>query len=332
MVVGVFAVFILGIVSAGGLNSIYDKAMRGHRLDFNFSIDMTIRDGFWQVLLGNLIIWTYQVTFYAGTVQKYISLSSISNIKKAAIMFSSGSVAFHFIAILIGIMVYAKYSGCDPLTSGQVSRPDQVIPFFVTENGQSVPGLSGIFIAALFSSGLSTLSATLNTLAATIYGDFISPFFSEGVLVPKEGYILKLLVALTGITCTCLTFFIDRVDSIIGLVLSLLGLTVGLSTGIFSLGMLFPRANSKVYPPFILFRLSFWYSSVMSFLMVIIMGLLVSWFTKGDREFIDPDLISPISRSAITHVRSGDNSLVTYSGGTLGFDKTTHNFEDSSRM
>lgn len=38
-----------------------------------------------------------------------------------------------------------------------------------------IPGLPGLFLAGLVSAGLSTMSAHLNTVAGTIYEDFIDP-------------------------------------------------------------------------------------------------------------------------------------------------------------
>lgn len=45
----------------------------------------------------------------------------------------------------------------------------------MVEVAGSVPGISGLFIAGIFSAALSTMSASLNTVAGTIYEDFIKP-------------------------------------------------------------------------------------------------------------------------------------------------------------
>ncbi|XP_031346898.1 sodium-coupled monocarboxylate transporter 2-like [Photinus pyralis] len=379
MVVAVFMVFILSVISAGGINRIYEKALEGHRLDFNFSADMTKKDGFWQILTGNIVIWIYNITFQAGVVQKYISLSSISNSKRAALMLGTGAIAFHLIGILMGIALYAKYSNCDPLTSGQITRADQIVSFFVTQHDENVPGLAGIFTAGIMCSGLSTLSATLNTLAATIYSDFISPFFPSTSLRSKEGCVLKLIVILTGLICTTLILFIERMSGILPFFMSLLGLVSGIFVGVFSLGMVFPLANAKgafwamavsfltvgsitignqwytlqggiesfakpvsidncsipinvtatsghlLQPPFILFRLSVWYISVISLVLVIAIGLLVSWVTKRDGDVVDPELLSPLLIKKDTKIERMQKYLPgqPYCDTTYNFDTPT---------
>lgn len=50
--------------------------------------------------------------------------------------------------------MYAKYSDCDPLTSKQIKRSDQLLPFFVIDVAGKIPGLPGIFIAGVFSAAL----------------------------------------------------------------------------------------------------------------------------------------------------------------------------------
>lgn len=39
--------------------------------------------------------------------------------------------------------------------------------------GSKVTGLSGIFVAGLFSAGLSSMSGLMNTMSCTIYEDFL---------------------------------------------------------------------------------------------------------------------------------------------------------------
>lgn len=74
-----------------------------------------------------------------------------------------------------GLAIYAKYHNCDPLTSKQISSNDQLMPFYVMETLSRYPGVPGIFVAGIFSAGLSTISATMNSLAAVVLEDYIRP-------------------------------------------------------------------------------------------------------------------------------------------------------------
>lgn len=94
-----------------------------------------------------------------------------------------------------GLTIYAKYHLCDPVKSGGIAINDQVgtniqrthsmihttayacfkfqlMPFFVVDTMGNVPGLTGLFIAGLYSAALSTVSATINSLAAVTIEDY----------------------------------------------------------------------------------------------------------------------------------------------------------------
>lgn len=49
-----------------------------------------------------------------------------------------------------GLVAYAVYRDCDPLTSGKIDKPDQILPFLVTEKLGHLPGLPGLFVAAVY--------------------------------------------------------------------------------------------------------------------------------------------------------------------------------------
>lgn len=74
-----------------------------------------------------------------------------------------------------GLAIYTRYCNCDPLESGRIGSYDQLMPLYVMDMLSAYPGVPGLFIAGIFSAGLSTISATVNSLAAVILEDFIKP-------------------------------------------------------------------------------------------------------------------------------------------------------------
>jgi len=60
-----------------------------------------------------------------------------------------------------------------------VASNDKILPYYVLDVAADVPGLPGLFLAGLVSAGLSTMSAGLNTVAGTIYEDFIDRWMPE---------------------------------------------------------------------------------------------------------------------------------------------------------
>jgi sodium-coupled monocarboxylate transporter 8/12 len=73
---------------------------------------------------------------------------------RSLIWYGIGMVVVKAVCVLIGFVMYAKYSSCDPLTTKKVTKNDQLVPYFVMDVAKDVPGLSGIFIAGIVSAGL----------------------------------------------------------------------------------------------------------------------------------------------------------------------------------
>lgn len=139
----------------------------------------------------------------------------------------------------------------------------------------NIPGLPGLFLAGLVSAGLSTMSASLNTVAGTIYEDFIDPwlpnnsdkehraanimkvhhkitdkialFYFREIQSDRRNIdmIFQVIVVVVGLICAALVFLVDRLGDIFRVSLTLHGITAGSMLGIFTLGMTVPWATSK---------------------------------------------------------------------------------------
>lgn len=53
-----------------------------------------------------------------------------------------------------GLVIYATFATCDPLTIGAIKKSDQLLPYFVMKIAGSVPALPGIFMSGVFSAAL----------------------------------------------------------------------------------------------------------------------------------------------------------------------------------
>lgn len=85
-----------------------------------------------------------------------------------------------------GLSIYTKYRECDPLNSGRITSNDQLMPLYVMDTLSKYPGIPGLFIAGIFSAGLSTISATVNSLSAVILEDYIKPLYRYKRYLAKE--------------------------------------------------------------------------------------------------------------------------------------------------
>ena len=57
---------------------------------------------------------------------------------------------FGFVSVLTGLAAYSYYEGCDPLISGKIDKPDEIILRLALEIFHDKPGLVGLFVSAAF--------------------------------------------------------------------------------------------------------------------------------------------------------------------------------------
>lgn len=58
------------------------------------------------------------------------------------------------ICVFTGFVIYSRYKNCDPFTTKQIEKNDQLVPFFVMDIAKNIIGLPGIFICGITSAGM----------------------------------------------------------------------------------------------------------------------------------------------------------------------------------
>ncbi|XP_017772837.1 PREDICTED: sodium-coupled monocarboxylate transporter 2-like [Nicrophorus vespilloides] len=351
MMISIVAVAIVGTVSVGGFKKVFDVTSKATLLDMNYDVDPTVRDTVWTILIGSIFVWANIISVGQSSVQKCLALPTFKEVKSAFIIFTIGIGIIVYGSVYIGLLIYTQYHDCDPLKTKTIRVPDQLLPYYVLDVVAKVPGLPGLFIAGVFSGGLSTLSAAMNALSCTVYKDFIAPHMSKDYPQEKVGVILKWLVVVIGIICTAMVFVVEQLGSILPLVFGITSITAGPLLGVFFLGMLVPKANSKGalsgclsalavssvtiigsyyykmkyrmildikpttmdecpisnnstllnplsqesdWEPFYLFRISFYYYTLLGLLVVFLVAIPVSKLTEDSEPKVSKKLISPI--------------------------------------
>ncbi|XP_047115209.1 sodium-coupled monocarboxylate transporter 1-like [Schistocerca piceifrons] len=240
------AVLILGVVSAGGFAEVWRAADEGGRVSFFvMTPDPFVRSSFWAVVIGATASFVGGCAVHQGMVQKFMSLPDLAACRKALAGFTFGIILMKVISVFSGFLLYATYRDCDPVKTHEVSRPDQLLPFYVMRVAGHVPGLPGLFVAGIFGAALSSMSGTLNALSATIYEDFLLPLMPKKKTDFLVNFIMQGIVLGVGIVTVGMVFIVERLGTILELGYSVGGVTNGALLGIFTLGMLVPSANTK---------------------------------------------------------------------------------------
>lgn len=245
MIGSIVAVFYKGLDAIGSFDEMWSRAAAGRRLEFDLDVNPTKRDTVMATMVGTLFGCLSYMSIGQSFVQKYLSMPTKKDVKKALFLFMFGMFAIITFVVLTGLIMYAHYYECDPFTAGKITKHDQILPFYVMDVASTIPGLAGLFLSGIFSAALSTLSACMNCLAGSVYEDFVSPFMPKDISQKQVSNILKLLVMIIGIISTAMVFVIEHMGSILPINYALGGITNGPLLGLFTLGMLFPVANHK---------------------------------------------------------------------------------------
>ncbi|KAK9722163.1 Sodium:solute symporter family [Popillia japonica] len=245
MLGSIITIFSIGISTSGGFINVWQKNAESRRTAIDFSFDLTNRDTFWSSGIAMSVNWFCYIAVNQGIVQKCISVSNLPAAGKALAIFAVGLIVVVFLCGFTGLIMFSRYSECDPLTSGSIMEPDQLLPHYVMDIARTIPGLSGLFTAGIFSAALSTLAATINCLSATIFKDFVSRFVKKGTSEKAISNYLKMLSVLIGVTCTALVYIVPYLGNILPLVMSLGGISDGATLGIFTCALLLPGVNAR---------------------------------------------------------------------------------------
>ncbi|KAH8418032.1 hypothetical protein KR222_010824 [Zaprionus bogoriensis] len=243
MVLSVVLVGLMGAHRIGGLSEVLRIAGEGGRLDINYTFDIKERATFWNIFISAVITWSGYVGLNQSCVQRIVSLPSLAHARRSLIFFGFGFVLIMTFNCFTGIVMYARYHDCDPLTLGQVSKLDKMVPYFVEDIMGHLSGMPGVFISCVFSAALSTLSASINSLSGIVYFDYIKPHIHH--TEHRANVIMKLFVFFSGIYCIFGGIVVEKFNSILQIVYSIGGISFGAVTGVFLLGMLVPRAHGR---------------------------------------------------------------------------------------
>ncbi|XP_045409089.1 sodium-coupled monocarboxylate transporter 1 [Lemur catta] len=244
MVAGFATVIIRAVVVQGGIDVILSDAYDGGRLNFwNFNPNPLQRHTFWTIIIGGTFTWTSIYGINQSQVQRYISCKSRFQAKMSLYINLVGLWVILTCSVFCGLALYSRYKDCDPWTAKKVSALDQLMPYLVLDILQDYPGLPGLFVACAYSGTLSTVSSSINALAAVTVEDLIKPHF-RSLSERSLSWISQGMSVLYGVLCIGMAALASTMGTLLQAALSIFGMIGGPLLGMFALGILVPCANS----------------------------------------------------------------------------------------
>lgn len=209
-----------------------------------FDPDPRVRHSVWNLVVGGGIFWCAVYGTNQAQVQRAISVRNVQSAKIAIWLNVIGYDAILLLCCLIGVVMFAFYSECDPVKSGLVKKADQLVPLWMMDLLSDFPGVPGLFLSTIFSGSLSSVSSGLNAIAAVMLEDFFKPACCKDISNSAATWLSKGFVVFFGGLSIAFAFAVSKLGTLIlTLANTLFGALGGPMLGLFSLGMLFPWAN-----------------------------------------------------------------------------------------
>ena len=172
----VAALVLLGKIP-GGWNEVVSVGTELHKFDlFDFTFSLSRSYTFWAGVIGGAFLTTATHGTDQLMVQRYLCAKSPRQASVALLTSGVVVLAQFVLFLLIGTMLFVFYQKVTALPPEVAAKADRVFPHFIVT--QLPVGLIGLVVAAIFAAAMSTLSSSLNSLAATAVTDFYRPLFA----------------------------------------------------------------------------------------------------------------------------------------------------------
>ena len=236
---GVAALVLLGRGVDGGWSTIFANAASADKLRLidtytGFDRAHTIFAG----LIGGAFLSMASHGADQLIVQRLLASGNLKDARKALIG-SGVAVFFQFALFLtIGLGLYSFYGG------RKFAVPDSIFPTFVVDVMPS--GLTGLVVAAILAASMSTLSGSINSLAAATVHDIWLPLrktVADEKTVFRGARLFSLMWGAVLLTAALL--YRQQGTPVVVVALSIASFTYGALLGGFFLGMLWRRAIQR---------------------------------------------------------------------------------------
>ncbi|KAI6175710.1 Sodium/solute symporter family and Sodium/solute symporter, subgroup family-containing protein [Aphelenchoides bicaudatus] len=234
-------------LQAGGLQKvIFDAEQTGRLTDaiFKFDPNPFQYSNLWAALIGGTLQGLSTFGLHQMSLQRYLSMSSLKKAKTVLFLTMPAYLFVSLITLYLGLLLFGYFHGCDPLALKEIKTRDQLPILLAFKVMGSIPEMSGLFLSAIFSATLSTISSGLNSIATVLWEEFLKKKYqSDKEKCVKPDKLMKVLIITFGLLTTLTAFAYKFFGSIFSIFFTTLGATNGPIAGLFILGLMFPRAN-----------------------------------------------------------------------------------------
>ncbi len=236
---GIGALWLIGGDVVGGWSRIFSDAdARGQLQMLDLYTGFDRPHTLWAGLIGGAFLSMASHGVDQMIVQRLLAAGDLRLARRALI--GSGFVVFAQFALflVIGVGLYAFYGG------ESFPRPDAIFPRFIVE--VMPPGFTGIVIAAVLAAAMSTVSSSINSLAAATVHDLYLPLTGTRADAPTLLRTSKRFTLFwAAVLIIAALLYSDEGTPVVTIALAIASFTYGGLLGGFSLALFVPRAAQR---------------------------------------------------------------------------------------
>ncbi|XP_037287732.2 sodium-coupled monocarboxylate transporter 2 [Rhipicephalus microplus] len=209
------------------------------RTELDFTTDETV----WAASIGAFPVQLMRLGLDQMITQRFLAARSLTQARTVALGGVSLLSFCYVLHALTGLAMVYWYRDCDPVLSSSIPRYDQIVPYYINRSASSIDGFRGLFLAGIVSASISTVSSVVNSHAAVLYVDIVSPYIR--ISEKKSGVVMAALATSSGTVMVLLGLLISYIGSAARFFIALNSAAAGPFAGIVMLAFFFPWANAK---------------------------------------------------------------------------------------
>lgn len=239
-----FSLFYLWGAVTGGMSEVFRVASADDKLfgQVVWSWDITVASG-WIILVGSLFHNLFPYTASQDVVQRYLTTASEKKAARSIWLNAILSVPAQAVFFAIGTALYVFYKQ-NPARLEPSLQHDAIFPFYIL--AELPVGVVGLLIAGILAASQSTLSSSMNSVAACYVTDFHRRLLPDR---QEKDYlrIARGVTVVAGLLGTGVALLMASSDirSIYLMFLEFIGLAGGTLSGLFVLGIFTRRATGR---------------------------------------------------------------------------------------
>ncbi|HLI04409.1 MAG TPA: sodium/solute symporter [Terracidiphilus sp.] len=199
------------------------------------------RPTFWTLAIYGVFFYLQRYTADQSVVQRYLAAKSDRAALRGMAMGAALCLPVWTAFMLIGSLLWALYRITGQALPAAVTRADQVFPYYMVSH--MPPGVSGVFLAALFGAAMSMLASDLNCVGLILVQDFYAQFLPDSTDAQRLRF-GKLVIVVCGAMAIAVALGLTRTrGSALALYYAATAILAGGLAALFLLAFLCRRAG-----------------------------------------------------------------------------------------